>query len=193
MPKTKKTEEKKEQPIAVIPFAAAEEDEQPLAAFPFDIEASYTSISGESVPFKARKFVPISRIAITVEGLADAVISDGEYRPYLEEHLVWTSLVGLYTNLEINELIDQDVDVWHEELDCSDLKKVLLGIIMPSQYKLIVESTHKLIDYKKRKTSMDVLIETLMADESFTNFLEAISVPDKLTNMEGNIADGNLS
>lgn len=181
MPRTKKATETKEAPV-VIPFAPN----------PYNIEASYTSISGEPVKFRARKFAPLSEISLSCENLASAIVSQEGYSPYLEDFLSWTTIIRLYTDLENTGLLDQDPDIWYEELVCSDIKKVLLNIIMPEQYRLIAESTHKLVEYKTRKSSLDILIDVLMQDDQFAELLDKISDTQKFI-VEGPDADEQLS
>lgn len=181
MPRTKKAGEAKEAPV-VIPFTPN----------PYNIEASYTSISGEPVKFRARKFAPLSEISLSCENLASAIVLQEGYSPYLEEFLVWTTLVRLYTDLEATGLLDQDPDLWYEELICSDIKGVLLDIIMPEQYKLIAESTQKLVEYRTRKSSLDILIDILMKDDQFAELLDKISDTQKFI-VEGTDAHEQLS
>lgn len=172
MPRTKKTVEKKEEVV--------------VQTKPFDIDASYVSISGEAKEFKARKFAPISEIALVCEDIASAVTAEGGYHPYLEEFLVWTALVRLYTDLDVDELIDENADVWYKELTCTNLKDVLMGIIMLSQYTLITNSVSEIVDYtiRNKKSSIDTLIDTFIGDGLLFDLLEKITTGET-ESMEG--------
>lgn len=180
MPRTKKP---KEEVVSVLPIENQ-----------YNIDSSYVSISGEIVNFKARNFVPISEITIVCENIASAVAAEDGYHPYLEEFLVWTALVNLYTDIEINTMIEQDSDLWYKELVCSNLKDVLTGIISQGQYKLIVESVHNLIMYtiRNKKSSLDTLIDYLIGDGVLLDLLEN-AVPSETKPMEGEEANVKLS
>lgn len=169
MPRTKKKEEVAEVVEEVV--------EEVVQVYPFTIDASFTSVSGETVNFKARKFVPISDIAVACEQIASAVVSKDGYFPYLEEFLIWTTIVNLYTDLEVDALIEEDADHWYEELTCSNLKTVLQGIVMFSQYTLIELSARDMIEHSlaNKKSSLDVLIDTFLGDGLLFDLLEKIT------------------
>lgn len=179
MPRTKKTLEKKEEIVVQVN--------------PFDIDASYVSISGEAKEFKARKFAPISEIAFVCEDIASAVTAEGGYHPYLEEFLVWTALVRLYTDLDVDELIEENADAWYEELTCTNLKDVLMGIILFSQYTLITNSVSKIVDYtiRNKKSSLDTLIDAFVSDGLLFDLLEKAAASESV--VEGAEIDGQLS
>ncbi len=179
MPRTKKTVEKKEEVV--------------VQESPFNIDASYVSISGETVEFKARKFVPISEISLVCDSVASAIADEVSYNPCLEEFLVWTALVKLYADLEVDGLIEQNADTWYEELTCSNLKEVLSGIMLDSQYRLIVDSIHKLIKYniKNRMTPLDRLIDAFVSDGLLFDLLEKVAPSESV--VEGVEENGQLS
>ena len=180
MARTKKTVDKKGTPT--------------VKETPFKIDASYVSISGGQVSFKARKFVPISEITLVCDSVTSAVVSDEEFQPYLEDFLVWTALVRLYTDLDVDEMIEQNADAWYEELVCSNIKEVMKEIILADQYELIFDSVHKMVEHaaNTKKSSLDLLFDALLNDGLLFDLLERISQVEA-ESMEGVVENGQLS
>ena len=119
-----------------------------------------------------------------IEAVAEAVVNDGKYKPYLEKYLTDMNIVAQFTDVALPEDINECYDFLHESGIAGTLKN-----LMPEECTFIEQSVSSLVAFKKdeaaKRTKVDVLIDALIHLVGTINKeFEGLDMNDVLSRLE---------
>lgn len=119
-----------------------------------------------------------------IEAVADAVVSDGQFKPYLEKYLVDMNIVAQFTNVKLPEDINECYDFLAESGIAGTVKS-----LMPEECSFIEQSVSSLVAFKKeeaaKRTKIDALIDALIHLVGTLNKeFEGLDMNDVLSRLE---------
>lgn len=122
--------------------------------------ATYT-VDGKEKMFKYEDDPLFLNIITTIETIANAVVNDGNYRPYLLKYITELNIVGSLTDVALPESIND----CYAFLSETELPKILRTKI-PDTYAFIEDSAEELVNFKKesaiKRTKIDDLLDALL-------------------------------
>lgn len=140
-------------------------------------------VGGREVTFNYDKPNFLDMITV-IEAVADAVVSDGQYKPYLEKYLINMNIVAQFTDVELPEDINECYDFLVETGIAGTVKS-----LMPDECSFIEQSVSSLVAFKKdeaaKRTKIDALIDALIHFVGTLNKeFEGLDINDVLSRME---------
>ena len=147
------------------------------------MSATYT-VDGKEKMFKYEDDPLFLNIITTIETIANAVVNDGKYRPYLLKYITELNIVGSFTDVELPESINDCYAFLRE----TELPKILRTKI-PDTYAFIEDSAEELVNFKKesaiKRTKIDDLLDALLHLISTLNEeFEGMDMNEVLSRME---------
>lgn len=145
--------------------------------------ATYT-VDGKEKMFKYEDDPLFLNIIATIETIADAVVKDGQYRPYLLKYMTELNIVGSFTDIKLPE----DINDCYAFLRESDIGSIL-RTKMPDTYAFIEDSVEELVNFNKesaiKRTKIDDLLDALLhLIGTLNSEFEGLDMNDVLTRME---------
>ena len=145
--------------------------------------ATYT-VDGKEKMFKYEDDPLFINIITAIETIANAVVNDGKYRPYLLKYMTELNIVGSFTNIKLPE----DINDCYAFLRESDIGSIL-RTKMPDTYAFIEDSVEELVNFNKesaiKRTKIDDLLDALLhLIGTLNSEFEGLDMNDVLTRME---------
>lgn len=145
--------------------------------------ATYT-VDGKEKMFKYEDDPLFLNIITAIETIANAVVNDGKYRPYLLKYMTELNIVGSFTDIKLPE----DINDCYAFLRESDIGSIL-RIKMPDTYAFIEDSVEELVNFNKesaiKRTKIDDLLDALLhLIGTLNSEFEGLDMNDVLTRME---------
>lgn len=145
--------------------------------------ATYT-VDGKEKMFKYEDDPLFLNIITAIETIANAVVNDGKYRPYLLKYMTELNIVGSFTDIKLPE----DINDCYAFLRESDIGSIL-RTKMPDTYAFIEDSVEELVDFNKesaiKRTKIDDLLDALLhLIGTLNSEFEGLDMNDVLTRME---------
>lgn len=95
-----------------------------------------------------------------IETISNAVVSEGNYRPYLLEYITEVNIVSVFTDVKLPTDINECYVFLHESGVVDTLRNC-----MPTAFDFIKKSAKELVDFKKesviKRTKVDDLLDSL--------------------------------
>ena len=140
-------------------------------------------VGGQEVTFNYDKPTFLDMISV-IETVANAVVSDEEYKPYLENYLTDSNIVAQFTDVELPEDINECYAFMHESGIAGTIKNLL-----PDECSFIAQSVSDLVGFKKdqaaKRTKVDALIDALIhLVGTINDEFEGLDINDVLSRME---------
>lgn len=145
--------------------------------------ATYT-VDGKEKMFKYEDDPLFINIITAIETIANAVVNDGKYRPYLLKYMTELNIVGSFTDIKLPE----DINDCYAFLRESDIGSIL-RTKMPDTYAFIEDSVEELVNFNKesaiKRTKIDDLLDALLhLIGTLNSEFEGLDMNDVLTRME---------
>lgn len=145
--------------------------------------ATYT-VDGKEKMFKYEDDPLFLNIITAIETIANAVVNDGKYRPYLLKYMTELNIVGSFTDIKLPE----DINDCYAFLRESDIGSIL-RTKMPDTYAFIEDSVEELVNFNKesaiKRTKIDDLLDALLhLIGTLNSEFEGLDMNDVLTRME---------
>lgn len=145
--------------------------------------ATYT-VDGKEKMFKYEDDPLFLNIITAIETIANAVVNEGKYRPYLLKYMTELNIVGSFTDIKLPE----DINDCYAFLRESDIGSIL-RTKMPDTYAFIEDSVEELVDFNKesaiKRTKIDDLLDALLhLIGTLNSEFEGLDMNDVLTRME---------
>lgn len=145
--------------------------------------ATYT-VDGKEKMFKYEDDPLFLNIITAIETIANAVVNDGKYRPYLLKYMTELNIVGSFTDIKLPE----DINDCYAFLRESDIGSIL-RTKMPDIYAFIEDSVEELVNFNKesaiKRTKIDDLLDALLhLIGTLNSEFEGLDMNDVLTRME---------
>ena len=145
--------------------------------------ATYT-VDGKEKMFKYEDDPLFLNIITAIETIANAVVNDGKYRPYLLKYMTELNIVGTFTDIKLPE----DINDCYAFLRESDIGSIL-RTKMPDTYAFIEDSVEELVNFNKesaiKRTKIDDLLDALLhLIGTLNSEFEGLDMNDVLTRME---------
>lgn len=145
--------------------------------------ATYT-VDGKEKMFKYEDDPLFINIITAIETIANAVVNDGNYRPYLLKYMTELNIVGSFTDIKLPE----DINDCYAFLRESDIGSIL-RTKMPDTYAFIEDSVEELVNFNKesaiKRTKIDDLLDALLhLIGTLNSEFEGLDMNDVLTRME---------
>lgn len=145
--------------------------------------ATYT-VDGKEKMFKYEDDPLFLNIITAIETIANAVVNDGKYRPYLLKYMTELNIVGSFTDIKLPE----DINDCYAFLQESDIGSIL-RTKMPDTYAFIEDSVEELVNFNKesaiKRTKIDDLLDALLhLIGTLNSEFEGLDMNDVLTRME---------
>ena len=145
--------------------------------------ATYT-VDGKEKMFKYEDDPLFINIITAIETIANAVVNDGKYRPYLLKYMAELNIVGSFTDIKLPE----DINDCYAFLRESDIGSIL-RTKMPDTYAFIEDSVEELVNFNKesaiKRTKIDDLLDALLhLIGTLNSEFEGLDMNDVLTRME---------
>ena len=145
--------------------------------------ATYT-VDGKEKMFKYEDDPLFINMITAIETIANAVVNDGKYRPYLLKYMTELNIVGSFTNIKLPE----DINDCYAFLRESDIGSIL-RTKMPDTYAFIEDSVEELVNFNKesaiKRTKIDDLLDALLhLIGTLNSEFEGLDMNDVLTRME---------
>lgn len=140
-------------------------------------------VGGREVTFTYDKPNFLDMITV-IETVADAVVNDGQYKPYLEKYMVDMNIVAQFTDVELPKDINECYAFMHESEIAGTVKNLL-----PDECSFIAQSVSDLVGFKKdqaaKRTKVDALIDALIhLVGTINDEFEGLDINDVLSRME---------
>lgn len=145
--------------------------------------ATYT-VDGKEKMFKYEDDPLFLNIITAIETIANAVVNEGKYRPYLLKYMTELNIVGSFTDIKLPE----DINDCYAFLRESDIGSIL-RTKMPDTYAFIEDSVEELVNFNKesaiKRTKIDDLLDALLhLIGTLNSEFEGLDMNDVLTRME---------
>ena len=145
--------------------------------------ATYT-VDGKEKMFKYEDDPLFLNIITAIETIANAVVNEGKYRPYLLKYMTELNIVGSFTDIKLPE----DINDCYAFLRESDIGSIF-RTKMPDTYAFIEDSVEELVDFNKesaiKRTKIDDLRDALLhLIGTLNSEFEGLDMNDVLTRME---------
>ena len=145
--------------------------------------ATYT-VDGKEKMLKYEDDPLFINIITAIETIANAVVNDGKYRPYLLKYMTELNIVGSFTDIKLPE----DINDCYAFLRESDIGSIL-RTKMPDTYAFIEDSVEELVNFNKesaiKRTKIDDLLDALLhLIGTLNSEFEGLDMNDVLTRME---------
>ena len=145
--------------------------------------ATYT-VDGKEKMFKYEDDPLFINMITAIETIANAVVNDGKYRPYLLKYMTELNIVGSFTDIKLPE----DINDCYAFLRESDIGSIL-RTKMPDTYAFIEDSVEELVNFNKesaiKRTKIDDLLDALLhLIGTLNSEFEGLDMNDVLTRME---------
>lgn len=130
----------------------------------FDLTpTSYVSVSGESKDIAISNLVSMSHMQVATQCIEEFVFKDDDYLPELLEIAEWMVIIKTYTDLNVDEMSDDDLVAEIYNKANNSLTLTLCNAINTRQLDAIFEAAEKRIQRRATESQFDVLCKDARA------------------------------